>query len=100
MPRASSAVALDTMRAILRRVRPGMIILAHDGPPDRSRTIAVLPAVLRGLARRGYRIDDLTQLMRIDEPHQHPAPPVPAPRPPRAPRALGILGAGSAQPMR
>jgi peptidoglycan/xylan/chitin deacetylase (PgdA/CDA1 family) len=89
------------VRAILRRVRPGMIILAHDGgPPDRSRTMAVLPAVLRGLARRGYRIDDVTQLMRIDEPHQHPTPAVLAPRPPLASRALGILGAGSAQPMR
>jgi peptidoglycan/xylan/chitin deacetylase (PgdA/CDA1 family) len=55
----------QTVRAILRRVHPGMIILAHDGgPPDRSPTFTVLPAVLQGLTREGYRIDDVTGLLR------------------------------------
>jgi peptidoglycan-N-acetylglucosamine deacetylase len=55
----------QTVQAILKRVHPGMIILAHDGsPPDRSPTFTVLPAVLQGLTKEGYRIDDVTGLLR------------------------------------
>ena len=50
-PDTSSAV-----QALLEGVRPGSIILAHDGGvPDRSRTIEALPALLEGLDRLGYR---------------------------------------------
>ena len=64
----------QTVRAILRRVHPGMIILAHDGgPPDRSPTFAVLPAVLQGLTREGYQIDDVTGLLRAATEHHQPS---------------------------
>ena len=44
------------VRALLARIRPGTIILAHDGgTPDRSRTLAALPVLLDGLDRLGYR---------------------------------------------
>ena len=49
---------------ILSRVRPGAIILAHDGGiPDRRRTLAALPLLLSGLERRGYRIVTVGRLL-------------------------------------
>lgn len=51
--------------AVLDRVRPGSIVLAHDGGiPDRTRTMAVLPAVLAGLRERGYEIVTVGELLR------------------------------------
>ncbi|MEX2458224.1 MAG: polysaccharide deacetylase family protein, partial [Actinomycetota bacterium] len=46
-----------TARALVRRVltavRPGAIILLHDGGGDRSATVEALPAIIRGLRERG-----------------------------------------------
>ncbi|MGI9034021.1 MAG: polysaccharide deacetylase family protein [Acidimicrobiales bacterium] len=54
---------------MLTRVRPGTIILAHDGGvPDRSRTLAALPLLLGGLASRGYRVVDVDTLLRAASP--------------------------------
>src|SRR5205085_7270461 len=42
---------------LLDHVRPGMIILAHDGGiPNRTRTMQALPMLLDGLAQRGYQV--------------------------------------------
>ena len=38
----------------LSSVRPGAIVLMHDGGGERSRTIAALDTVLDGLTGRGY----------------------------------------------
>ena len=40
---------------VARQLRPGAIILFHDGGGDRSQTVAALPRVLRQLHARGYR---------------------------------------------
>jgi peptidoglycan/xylan/chitin deacetylase (PgdA/CDA1 family) len=40
---------------VARQLRPGAIILFHDGGGDRSQTVAALPWVLRQLHARGYR---------------------------------------------
>lgn len=40
--------------SVLRRVRPGSIVLLHDGGGDARHTIEALPDLLRGLRRRGY----------------------------------------------
>ncbi len=51
---------------ILSRIRPGSIILAHDGGvPDRRRTLAALPLLLRGLQSRSYRVVDVSQLLQL-----------------------------------
>lgn len=59
---------------LLDRVRPGTIILAHDGGlpnridphgQDRSRTVEALPALLEGLDRKGYRVVDVSELLRL-----------------------------------
>ena len=53
------------MQDLLARVRPGSIILAHDGGiPNRGRTMLALPMVLDGLQARGYRMVDVSQLLR------------------------------------
>lgn len=55
----------QAVTAVLDRVRPGSIVLAHDGgEPDRSRTMAVLPALLAGLRERGYDVVTVGDLLR------------------------------------
>ena len=54
-----------SVQDLLARVRPGSIILAHDGGiPNRGRTMLALPMVLDGLQARGYRMVDVSQLLR------------------------------------
>lgn len=48
---------------ILEDVRPGSIILMHDGGGDRSTTIAALPGLIDGLRADGYQMVTLTELL-------------------------------------
>jgi peptidoglycan/xylan/chitin deacetylase (PgdA/CDA1 family) len=43
------------LAAVLREVRPGPIVLLHDGGGDRSTTVRALPAIVRGIRRMGLR---------------------------------------------
>jgi peptidoglycan/xylan/chitin deacetylase (PgdA/CDA1 family) len=54
--------------AVLGSVRPGSIVLMHDGGGPREQTVAALPAILRGLARRGYRTVTVSRLLLDDPP--------------------------------
>ncbi|MGH7507929.1 MAG: chitin deacetylase family protein [Gemmatimonadales bacterium] len=47
---------------ILRNVRPGAVVVLHDGDNRGPRTAEVLRKVLPELRRRGYRLVTLTQL--------------------------------------
>ena len=59
----------------LSGLRPGAIILMHDGGGDRRQTIAALARIIRGLHRRGYRAVTLSQLVGDDPPpHDQPLP--------------------------
>ncbi|HLV80406.1 MAG TPA: polysaccharide deacetylase family protein [Chthonomonadaceae bacterium] len=50
----------------LRLVRPGSILLLHDGAHvSRERTVEALPLLLDGLRRRGYRCVTIPQLLHI-----------------------------------
>jgi peptidoglycan/xylan/chitin deacetylase (PgdA/CDA1 family) len=49
-------------RQILLYVRPGGVIVLHDGAADRARTVAVLKRLLPALRRRGYRVVTLSEL--------------------------------------
>jgi peptidoglycan/xylan/chitin deacetylase (PgdA/CDA1 family) len=53
---------------VLDRVRPGSVILMHDGGGDRSHTVAALGFIIRGLKARGYAMVTLSRLYRIPEP--------------------------------
>lgn len=55
-------------RRVLDHVRPGSVILLHDGGGNRSQTIAALEIVLRGLKARGYSTVTLSRLYRLPEP--------------------------------
>lgn len=55
----------EAVAAVLASVEPGSIILAHDGGiPNRDRTLAVLPALLRGLRARGFDVVTIGELLR------------------------------------
>jgi peptidoglycan/xylan/chitin deacetylase (PgdA/CDA1 family) len=63
-----------TEKALVARVRkalrPGSIILLHDGGGDRSKTVAALPAILAAVAKDGYRPVTITQLLNDAPPQQ------------------------------
>jgi peptidoglycan/xylan/chitin deacetylase (PgdA/CDA1 family) len=47
---------------ILLGVRPGGVIILHDGAADHERTVAVLERLLPALRRRGYRVVTVSEL--------------------------------------
>jgi peptidoglycan-N-acetylglucosamine deacetylase len=53
---------------VLRGARPGGIVLMHDAGGDRSQTLRALPAIIRGLRRRGYRLVTVPRLIMDDPP--------------------------------
>lgn len=51
---------------MLARVRPGAILLGHDGgTPDRAATVKALPLLLEGLRAQGYRVVSVTELLSV-----------------------------------
>lgn len=56
---------------VLTNSRPGRIVILHDGGGERSQTIAALPAIIRGLRRRGYRLVSVPALLTLDPPPRH-----------------------------
>jgi peptidoglycan/xylan/chitin deacetylase (PgdA/CDA1 family) len=64
------------VKRVMRRARPGAIVLMHDGGGDRSQTVAALPQIIRRLRARGFRPVSLPQLLQDDPPRRRqPAPP-------------------------
>lgn len=57
----------------LAGAKPGAIILMHDGGGNRSETIAALPAIVKGLHKRGLRPVTVPQLL-MDDPPPHGLP--------------------------
>jgi peptidoglycan/xylan/chitin deacetylase (PgdA/CDA1 family) len=65
-PRDWSRPGTATIAArILDKVRPGSVILMHDGGGTRSQTVAALVKVLHGLRARGYRMVTLSELYHV-----------------------------------
>jgi peptidoglycan/xylan/chitin deacetylase (PgdA/CDA1 family) len=52
----------------LAGANPGAIILMHDGGGNREQTIAALPAIIRGLRKRGLHPVTVPQLLEDDPP--------------------------------
>ena len=48
---------------VLGAVRPGSIVLMHDGGGPRGETVAALPTILRVLRHRGYRFKTVSALL-------------------------------------
>jgi peptidoglycan/xylan/chitin deacetylase (PgdA/CDA1 family) len=69
-PRDWSRPGTSTIvRRVLAHVRPGAVILLHDGGGDRSQTVAALPQILAGLKARGYSAVTLSELYGLPEKH-------------------------------
>lgn len=51
---------------VLKKVRPGDIILMHDGEtPPRETTVQALPLLIEGLRKRGYRCITVPELLHL-----------------------------------
>jgi peptidoglycan/xylan/chitin deacetylase (PgdA/CDA1 family) len=61
------------VQSALAGAHPGAIILMHDAGGDRSETIAALPAIIRGLRKRGLEPVTIPRLM-LDDPPPHGRP--------------------------
>lgn len=48
---------------VIERARPGAIVLMHDGPHDRSRSVAATDIILQTLSERGYRFQTITEMI-------------------------------------
>jgi len=53
------------MQRVLSAVRPGSIVLLHDGGGDRSETVAALRVILRTLQQEGYQFLTLSALFHV-----------------------------------
>ena len=51
--------ARQIARRVLGAVSPGSIVILHDGGGDRSATVAALPAIIKGIRRRGLRLVEI-----------------------------------------
>lgn len=59
----------------LAGAKPGAIVLMHDGGGNREQTIAALPAIIKGLRKRGLHPVTVPQLLEDDPPpHGLPLP--------------------------
>jgi peptidoglycan/xylan/chitin deacetylase (PgdA/CDA1 family) len=48
---------------VLSQVKPGSIVLSHDGGGPRGQTLAAYPNIIRALRKRGYRFVTVPQLL-------------------------------------
>jgi peptidoglycan-N-acetylglucosamine deacetylase len=62
------ATPRSVARTVLREVRPGSIILLHDGGGRRGVTVRALPRIVAGLRARGLEIVLVTDLLERDPP--------------------------------
>jgi peptidoglycan/xylan/chitin deacetylase (PgdA/CDA1 family) len=65
--------AATIVQRALEGAKPGAIILMHDGGGNRSETIAALPAIVRGLRKRGLHPVTVPRLL-LDDPPPHGLP--------------------------
>lgn len=93
---------------VLRGVKPGSVVLLHDGGGDRTPTVQALPQIIDALRRQGYRFVTVPELMAISTkptPVAQGVPPSatpigstsPSPSPP--PVAEGALNFGPPSPV-
>lgn len=57
----------EMAKRVLERVRPGGIILFHEGVLDREKTMEALPLVLTGLEKKGYKVVTISELFKAEE---------------------------------
>jgi peptidoglycan-N-acetylglucosamine deacetylase len=50
-------------RRVLEQVRPGSIVISHDGGGNRAETLAAYPGIIQALRSRGYRIVTIPEML-------------------------------------
>lgn len=50
---------------VMRNVRPGAVILMHDGGGDRTNTVKALPTIIKKLRERGYTFVNLDEMSSV-----------------------------------
>ncbi|HWQ74617.1 MAG TPA: polysaccharide deacetylase family protein [Syntrophomonas sp.] len=63
---SSAPTPREMAQRVIDAARPGMIILAHDGRMDRSRTIQALPFIIAAYQKQGYRFVTLDELIKAE----------------------------------
>ncbi len=58
------------VRNVLSAVKPGAIVLMHDGGGDRSQTVKALPQIIRRLRARGFGLVTVPELLERDPPRK------------------------------
>ncbi len=53
-------------KRVVKRVKPGSVVLFHDGGGDRSQTVAALPVIIERLRAKGYVFVTVEQLYAIN----------------------------------
>lgn len=79
-----NTTAVDMVERTLKEVKPGSIILLHDGGGDRATTRKALPTLIRRLRQKGYRFVTVPELLQlaVKTPAPKPEPtPIPTPQP-------------------
>ena len=56
------------LQRALAGVRPGAILLLHDGGGDRAETVQAVPRLVRALRARGYRLVTVPRLLALAPP--------------------------------
>jgi len=64
---------------VLSQVKPGGIVLLHDGGGDRTATVEALPQIISALQRQGYKFVTIPELMELQAKWAKMQPPAPAP---------------------
>lgn len=52
---------------VITELKPGQVILMHDGGGNRMNTAAALPGIIKGIKKAGYRLVTLDELYRLVE---------------------------------
>jgi peptidoglycan/xylan/chitin deacetylase (PgdA/CDA1 family) len=60
------------VKRVLRCVRPGSIILLHDGEGDRSQTVTAIGMLIKDLRRKGYEFRTVSELISQTESSSKP----------------------------
>lgn len=56
--------AANISGTVLSQIRPGAVVLLHDGGGDRRQTLEALPNIITGIRKMGYTIVPLNQLLQ------------------------------------
>jgi len=63
------------VQRVVAGVRPGAIVLMHDGGGDRSQTVKAIPRIVNALRARHYHLVTIPELLRQDPPPAGRKPP-------------------------